>query len=201
MYYDPTGDKVPAQYVPSIDKKMDRTAYRLAKKAAKLSTDLDALKTEILKECDDLYRLMQQDANVRTGTKGNYSIHTFNKVIRIEVNIQQRIEWNDKVDLAKAKIFEYLDSQLNDQQAELKQLVHHAFETTRGNLDTKRLLGLMKLKIKSKVWNEGMELLVAAMEKDRSRRYVRIYWRDSEGKEHQLNLNFSSAEVLEEEAT
>lgn len=193
-WIDHEGNQVPAQYVPTLDKKKDRTAHKLAKKARWINEKLAEFKEKLFTECDGIWEEMLKAADVRTGEKG-YTIHSFDKSIKVEVSQSQRIEFDDQIQLAKAKLFEWLDTKLDENDGDIRQVVHHAFETRKGKLDTDRVLSLFRLKIKDKLWNEAMDLVKGSVQRNISRRYARIYVKDQQGQYQLLDLNFSSVRV------
>lgn len=186
------GDVIPSNFPRKIDKDRDRLAFKVAKEAMALQDRLKALKDLIYTEGDLLYSLMQEDNHIRTGRKGNYTISSFGKEVRISVTIQQYITWGEEVEQAKACIFKYLNEKLSDKEEALRGLIYSAFETSKGNLDTQNLLKLMKYPIKDDNWKKGMEFLVSAMNVDRSKRRIDIEVRNAEGKFVPVSLNFSS---------
>ncbi len=189
-WIDHKGQEVPARHVRPIDKRKDAFANKMLKKANKIAEMLGDFKDELYEGGDAIWADMQKAEDVRTGEKG-YSISTFDKSIKIEVTQQERIEFDDNIKLAKAKIFEYFDSKLGKDESEIRSIIHNAFETSRGKLDVKRVMGLFKLDIKHPRWTEGMELLKKSIDRNNSSRYVRILARDQEGKYKQIPLSIS----------
>lgn len=190
QWIDHKGQEVPAMHVRPIDKRKDTFAIRMEKKAQKVSQALKEFKEELFAGGDQIWIDMQNAEGVRTGEK-NYSINTFDKAIKIEISQQEKIEFDDNIKLAKAKIFEYLDERLSDSDAEIKAIVHNAFETSRGNLDVKRVMSLFKLNITHEKWLHGMELLKKSIDRNNSSRYARIFVRDHDGKYKSIPLSLS----------
>lgn len=186
------GQEVPASYVPTIDKKKERLAEKVLKDAKKLSKSLEDFKTKLMADADAIYEEMCNDADVTTGKKGNYSITSFDKEIKIEISVQERIEFDDKINLAQAKINEFIADKSAGVDHDLQLLINSAFATTKGRLDTKRILGLFKLNIKAKKWLDAMELIKQSIDRNSSKRYCRIWEKDKEGEYQSIELNFSS---------
>lgn len=186
------GQEVPTAYVPTIDKKKDRMARKYLKKAKAISEKLAKFKSEIEEEADALYDEMLEDAKVRTGKKGNFTISSFDKEIKIEADIQERIEFSDNIKLAQAKFDEFINIKTKDADADLIEMINHAFKTSKGRLDTKRVLSLFSYKINHKVWKEGIELLKQSIDRNISKRYIRIQEKDQHGDYQNIQLNFSA---------
>lgn len=187
----PAGETVPAKFVPSIDKKKTATVLRLVKQATAAQEKLRVLKSKLFAECDDIYQLMQDNAKVRTGKKGNYTISTFSKDAKIEVSIQESLSFDDNITFAKEKIEAYVADKAKGVDEDLLKLVHLAFESRKGQLDSKRVLGLFKLKIKHPLWQEAMELIKTSIDRNFSKRYARIWLRQEDGSYQAIELNFS----------
>ncbi|MEZ5195080.1 MAG: DUF3164 family protein [Bacteroidales bacterium] len=186
------GDVVPAAYVPKLDKEKERTAIAIHKQATDISKRLAEFKAKALKKCDAIFDQMMADNNVTTGKKGNYSITSFDKEIKIEVNVSERIEFDDQIKIAQIKINEYLAEKTEGLDADIVQIINQAFKTRKGQMDTKSVLGLFQLKISHKKWNEAMELIKQSISRNTSKRYMRIWKKDSSGEYKAVELNFSS---------
>jgi len=169
-WIDHRGQEVPAAYVPRLDKKKDRLAKRIMRNAERVNQKLAELKALIFDECES---------------------------IKIEVNQSERIEFDDQITLAKAKLFEYLEEKLGEKDDDLRAIVQHAFETRNGQLDTHRILGLFRLQIKAQKWNESMELIKKSINRNNSRRYARVYRKDKGGDYKLVDLNFSSVTIID----
>lgn len=191
QWIDPKGNEIPAIYVPELDKKKDKFASKIVAKAEALNKKLTEFKQMLVEGGDEIWAEMQEAEGVRTGKKG-YSISSFDKNIKIEMNQSERIEFDDQIEIAKALINEYLDEKLNDTDADLKALVHHAFETRSGQLDTKRVIGLFKLKINHSKWIRAMEIIKKSMSSNLSKRYVNIFVKNANGEYKDVKLNFSA---------
>ena len=185
--------EVPATYVPKIDKKKEKVALRYLKKAKYIHNKLEEFKAALLEDCDELYELMLEEAEIdENKRKGNYTVTSFDKSVKIEVNVQERIEFDDHINMAQKKINQFLEEKTKGVDHDLAVLVNDAFKTSNGRLDTKRILGLFKLQIKGKLWEEAMELVKKSINRNNSKRYVRIFEKDIEGEYQNIELNFSS---------
>jgi len=185
------GDNIPAKFVPAMDKKKDRYALKMAKKAKDLNNRITEFKQEMMEDGDSIWEEMQAAENVRTGKLG-YSITSFDKSVKIEVNQSTRIEFDGQIEIAKTLITEYLDDKLNEADADIKQLVHHAFESNKGQLDTKKVIGLFKWNIKHDKWVRAIELIKKSMTTNLSKRYATIMVKDANGEYKDIKLNFSA---------
>jgi hypothetical protein len=76
----------------------------------------------------------------------------------------------------------------------LKGIIMDAFQKSNGSLDAKKVIGLKKHKARTKnpLYHEAMDLLDQAIRRPESKRYFRIFLKNSEGKYVHVDLNFSS---------
>ena len=190
IWVDHQGNEIPVQYVPQLSKKQDRLVKQKIKKALDMEQRLKKLKAELFNDCDAMWLEMQEAENVRTGKK-SYSISTFDKTGKIEIDQSERIEFDSKIEIAKAKIDEFLDSK-EGADADLRVIAQHAFETQKGKLDVKNVLSLKSYSIKDPLWKRAMELIDESIERNNSKRYIRISQKDNDGEYKQIKLNISS---------
>ena len=79
----------------------------------------------------------------------------------------------------------------------IRQLILDAFSTSRGRLDTKKVLGLVKYRQrvpanKYPQFHQAINAVEDAIRRPDSKLYFRIAERNDEGKYININLNFSS---------
>jgi len=192
QWIDHNGNEIPSQYVPKLDKERDRLAQRTLKKALDINKRLTAFKEESIAACDELFENMLKEYKVKKGGKGNYSISSFDKNIKIEISIQERVEFDDLIQVAQEKINEYIKDRTDGVGYDLQQIINLAFKTTKGRLDTKRVLSLFSLNIKNKIWLEAMDILKKSIHRNVSKRYMRVWQKDANGEYKGVDLNFSS---------
>lgn len=191
-WVDLNGNKVPAQYVPKLDKERERITLKYLAKAKKLSEQLANLKEELLADCDWVYDQMLAENNVPGNSKGGFSLSTFDRSAKIEISIQERIEFDDLISVAHEKIKQYIEEKTQGVDHDLQQLINQAFETRKGRMDVKRILGLFRLQINHPLWIDAMELIKKSISRNSSKRYARVWEKDKEGEYRSVELNFSS---------
>lgn len=193
---DAQGLDIPLKLVPKIDLDADKIANKIAKEADKLSEQLRVKKIEWLNLCDHWFeqlldKLKTEDRTHGKG-KGNYTITSYDKSIKIEINIGMRIEFDSKLQMAQQKINEYLEKITEGSADEIRLIVNNAFSTNRGNLDTKKIMSLFSYQIKHQLWLDAMEILKQSITTNVSKRYINISRKDAEGKYTAIQLQFSA---------
>jgi hypothetical protein len=188
------GEDVPIKYIPKSELKKEALTQKALKEARKISDALVMFKGKMLESCDLLYAEIREDENIsaKKSKKGNYTLFSFDKSIKIEVAVQDRIEFDDNINLAQEKLKEFLVVKTKGADADLSALVNQAFQTTKGRLDTKRIFGLFSLQINHPLWSEAMELIKKSINRNVSKRYMTVWEKNEEGEYKQVQLNFAS---------
>ena len=194
QWTDHRGEVVPDKYVSSYDKQKERIILKVLKNAEKLNKELIDFKAIIFGDCDKLFDLMFVENNTekKNNHKGNYTLFTFDKQFKIEVNVQDIVDFDDKIQVAQAKINEFIELKTNGADMDLSVLVNNAFKTTKGRLDKARILGLFSLKIKHPLWDAAMDLIKQSITTNNTKRYASVWKRNTDGKYTQIQLNFSA---------
>lgn len=194
IYLDKDGREIPAGYIHKIDKDKHAAAFRLAKKATKLSLDLAEFKEELFKVCDELHQraLDENHVKLRENSKGSYTISTIDKAIKVEVTVSEFGSFGDDITIAHALIKEFLQEKTQALDADIAGVISGAFETRGGNLDVKRILSLKKYKIEHPKWVKAMEVIDKSYEVRNTKRYARVWMKNDHGELEQIPLDFAS---------
>jgi len=192
MYYDAAGNAIPAKFISKIDKERDKLVRKHINRAMQLNEHMTKFKNELLKECDQFFERMLKESNVRNLGKGNYTLSSFDKSYKIEISVQESITLDDNVQIAQAKLNEYIELITKGTNDDLRQIVNHAFQTRKGQLDVKRIISLFHLNITHPLWMDAMELLKKSLTRNISKRYIRLWVRKDDGSYKGIELNFSA---------
>src|SRR5690606_379589 len=126
---------------------------------------------------------------------GNFTWHNFDRSLKIEVSINERIQFDDlTITACKDKLNQLIDANNEGKVESIKDMVNDAFSTSRGKLDAKKVMSLLKYKsrIKAPVFQEAMVLLEESIRRPDSKVYFRIWKKNQDGKYENIDLNFSS---------
>ena len=196
VWVDEAGNKISASRITPSEKAMETEANRIYELAVKAEKRLKDLKDNIEKTAevlmDQFYKENNIDVNKR---KGNFTIYSFNRAIKIEVSVQDKQTFDSNlIEGCKEKLMQFLDTSISSTEDFVKQIVLDAFETTKGNMDVKKVMSLLKYKsrIKSNLYQEAMVLLERAIRVDSSKTYQRVYKKNEAGEYVNVNLNFSA---------
>ena len=196
---DETGKEVPILYITPIMRVRERNAGRILKQALQVNKQLVTFKEHVTELCNQVYAMaMEQVAARKDGKepgKGNFTWYNFDRTIRIEVSINERIDFDDlTLQLCKSKLDAFLSENLDSKMEFVKELVTDAFSTTRGKTDSKKVMSLIRYrsKIKHPLFLEALDLLEESIRRPDSKTYFRVWQRLDNGEYELVDLNFSS---------
>lgn len=195
LWKDEAGHSIPFNRLTKAEKDKETISAGLLKKAIKVNEGLIVYKNEIKKACEDVFNQAMQDLDVKPDYKGNFTWYNFDRSIKVETSISDRIDFDDlTIQASKHLLDEFLNDTLDAKTEFVKELVIDAFSTTKGKLDAKKVLGLLKYKerIKIEKFQEALSLIEKAIRRPDSKSYHRIYTRNDEGKYSAIELNFSN---------
>jgi len=199
VWKDETGLEIPANRITKSEKMRESATEKLQKKAEKLNQLLSAFKEEFIETSDEIYVAVLEENGVKASDrKGNFSFYNFDRSVKVETDIQERIEFDDAmIAVAKQHFDEFLSSNTNGIDDMIRELILDAFSSTRGKLDTKKVMSLVKYRSripadKYPQFHAAINAIEKGMRRPSSKRYFRISLRDAEGRYNAIDLNFSS---------
>jgi hypothetical protein len=194
-WYDETGMAIPRSRVTALEKMKESTLAKIVKEAQALEGKLTQFKALMKEGVGTLYDESMKENNVKTDAKGNFTIFSFDRSIKIEVSIADRITFDDlTIKAAQEKLNEFLKETVESKYDFVKDLVTEAFSTSRGSLDAKKVTGLLKyaVRINHPLFQEACTLIQKAIVRPDSKTYYRVFVKDEEGKYKNIELNFSN---------
>jgi len=194
-WVDETGRKIPVKFITPLARAKEQTAGKLLRDALVLNKKLTDFKTEVKRLCNDVAIKAKVELKVENMAKGTFSFFNFDRTIKIKVSASERIEFDDlTIQACKGKLDEFLSENLDSKQDFLKEMVTDAFSTSRGKLDAKKVMGLMKYrtKISHPLFQQALDLLGDSIRHPDSKTYFRIWERQEDGGYKLIDLNFSS---------
>lgn len=193
VWHDHRGNEVPREYVPEFDQKQEAQIGKIYNEAQKLSDQLADFKVKSFMIADEMYAQMLRNAKIDpTDRKGNYSLTSFDKSVKVEVNVSDRIDFDENITMAQEKLNQFIRTKTEGADQDLAALVNQAFTTRKGRLDKARIFGLLQLNIKGEMWADAMDLIRKSITINSSVRYMEISAKDSEGRYVPVKLNFAA---------
>lgn len=198
-WFDESGQSVPVDYISTGVRLKERLIGKSAKKATSLHGKLKDFKQELAEDCDRIYKAMMEEHKVSGDSKGNFTMFNFDRSVKIEVSVSERIEFDDlTIKACKEKLNSFIEENVDSKKEFVKQLVQDAFSTSRGRLDAKKVMSLLKYraKIKDKLFQDALNLIEESIRRPDSRRYYRIWQRNEDTGDYDvIDLNFSSIDA------
>lgn len=190
-----SGEAVPFKYVPAVARLKEKNAFALYTSALKAHNALKAAKADFEKLCKEVFDAQMSEKEQAKIRKGNFTFYNFDYSIKIEVNIDERIEFDSVlIEKCKQELLSLVESGISQDKVVLKKLILSAFQTVNGRLDTKKILPLRRYtsEIKDARYQRAMEHLDAAIRRPFSKKYFQISVRNDAGEYENIGLNFSS---------
>ncbi len=188
------GREYPTKILDKQIVKRDRMVTKLLKKAKDLNERIAKEKAKMVAEIEDY--LADTAEQYGENWKGNAELLSFDGSAKIEVKYKERIQFTEKLQIAKQKIDDCLIRWSEDSNINLQAVIREAFQVDKkGEVAKGRILSLRKYNIKDKEWKLAMDLINEAIEVTSTKQYIAFYEREDINKSFNLiTLNFSSIE-------
>ena len=196
----PEGDKmnaaghlVPMEAIKVEDLLRDEFVRQMITEARLLAGVVAEFKEKLSQEMQAFLDMSaaQYGANLG-GPRGNVTLTSFDGRFQILRAVSDTLDFNEKLQAAKALIDDLLREWTKDSRSEIRALIDSAFQVDKkGRINAKRILGLRSLKIEDPAWLRAMEAIADAITVTGSRVYFRMYERDKNGNYQQIPLDFS----------
>jgi len=177
------GESVHKDLVRVNEQLRDEMVEELIGDAKQISKSILDFKGYSGEKIDSYFGLLLQnygiDEKAKT-KKGNITLENFSGTKRVEVRVSETLHFDEKIQIAKLKIDEYLMDVTKDSPPEIITLITRAFEVDKeGNIDSKKIFALKSYDIKDPRWIEAMEIIDDSKKIAYTKSYIRFYTRDS----------------------
>jgi hypothetical protein len=186
------GNLVPEEMVKPYEQLKDGLVNSIGDRVLKMRKDMEKIKKEAMEDIDAFMELAAEEYNVNLGgKKGNVTLTSYDGSVKIVIANSNNQEFNEKINLAKVLIDEYLTELTKDSAIELKTIISSAFKIRQGKLDVRRILELRTYDIRDPKWKRAMELINESLEITATNRCFRLYVRSEKGYDR-LNMDFAT---------
>jgi hypothetical protein len=196
LWADESGQQIPYSRITSAERLMERHSWKILKGALDINKRLTEFKDMIRELCQEAHDAFMAEQNITRETKGNFTWFNFNRSIKVEINVNEPIQFDDMtITAAKAKFDEFLEENITSKNEFVKAMIIDAFETQRnGQLDTKAVMKITRYekRINDPKFSEAVELINSAIRRPKSKSYFRVSVKNEEGGYDNIDLNFSS---------
>lgn len=190
------GHMVPMSKVKPEDRLEDDVVKELFETALALEADLKTFKIAAVESVDAFLALLAEKYNVaKGGKKGNLTLTSYDGLTRVQVAVQDYIQFGPQLQIAKQLVDECVHTWSDGANSNLKAMVDYAFRVDKtGRINTQAILGLRRLDIKDEKWVSAMNAITDSIRVTASKRYIRFYRRPSpEADFESVNLDIAKA--------
>lgn len=196
LWVDEAGTSIPYNRTTKVERLMERSSAKILREALAVNKKLVVFRDTIEELSMEAYDAFMKSKDSKKESKGNFTWYNFNRSIKIEVAISEAIQFDDlTIELAKEKFDAFLEANVTSKNDFVKPMILDAFKTQRNaNLDTKRVLGLMRheSKINNALFSEAVKLIQESIRRPKSKTYYRVWVKDEAGQYSNVELNLSS---------
>lgn len=175
------GEAVHPDLVRVTDKLKDETVSDLLNGAENLSQTIADFKGMAFGMVEDYFNLLLQEYGVDEKSKrkkANFTLENYSSTMKVEVRVAEVLQFDEKIQVAKHKVDEYLKKATKGASPEIQTLITKAFEVDKqGNIDAKKVFALKSYDITDPLWVEAMSIIDEAKRIVSTRNYIRFYSR------------------------
>jgi len=196
FWLDKKGNPTHKDLIRPDEQLRDEVVETLCKKAIDTQDVLKNFKKEAFEDVESYYEMLLEKYGLdakSNSKKGNLSLENFSGTFKVTVSVSDRIEFDEKLNIAKAKLDEFFKEATKDANPVIKTLITKAFEVDKkGNVNTKEIMKLKSYDINHPKWLEAMKIIDDATQIVSSKSYIRFYKRENPTKAwEQISLDFA----------
>ena len=192
---DENGNSIPVKFLDALVVERHKLVEEIIDKVLKEEERLKAFKQQCFKKIEAY--LAKTAGRYGESWQGNASLYNFSKTKQVAFKIHKVLTFDERLNVAKRKIDEYLKSKTENADDDLKMLVLKAFDVDKkGNVDFKQIFSLKQYKINNPLWQEAMSIIDDAVSVVGSKEYMTFSVRPNPKNDwDSVILNFSALKV------
>ncbi|MEQ9863543.1 DUF3164 family protein [Pectobacterium aroidearum] len=178
-WVDAKGVLTPEHLIKPIDTARDALVAELIGRALIVNKALTEFKLSGFADIAAFVSLSGDEYGVNLGgKKGNVTLYSYDGRYKIQRAMQDRIDFDERLQAAKALIDECLADWVEGARPEVHAIINRAFQSEKsGEVNTGAVLALRRLEIADERWNRAMDAIGEAVQVVGSRSYIRVYER------------------------
>ena len=178
---DAKGNYVPVETVKPIDKLQDDVIDKIIGYAAPLSEEIARFRQHCFDDVDSFVALAAEKYGAKFGgKKGNVSLISYDGCRKVDVAVADLTTYTAEILAAEALVNECLRDWSAESRPEIRAVVERAFKVDKsGRFNRAELTSLLRLDIDDERWQRAMQAIRDAEKIVGSKRYVRMYRRDT----------------------
>ncbi|KGA31982.1 DUF3164 family protein [Pectobacterium odoriferum] len=186
-WVDAKGVLTPEHLIKPIDTARDALVEELIGRALAVNTALAEFKLSGFADIAAFVALSGDEYGVNLGgKKGNVTLYSYDGRYKIQRAMQDRIDFDERLQAAKALIDECLADWVEGARPEVHAIINRAFQSEKsGEVNTGAVLALRRLEIADERWKRAMDAIGEAVQVVGSRSYIRVYERIGDSDQYQ----------------
>ncbi|MBF0286009.1 MAG: DUF3164 family protein [Magnetococcales bacterium] len=180
--------------VRPLDALRDGVVKEIVQKAKDKREQLRRLKAAIVDEIAAFVSISLEKHGAKVGgEKGNVTLRSFDGKFKIQVDIAERMDFDEGLLAAKLLIDNCIRRWSEGARPEILTLVQDAFRVdSSGGVDVWRVLALKRLDYDDDEWKMAMDAINNSMYTKDSKQYIRFYEQRLDGKYEPIPLDFAT---------
>ncbi|SOC19597.1 DUF3164 family protein [Rhodobacter maris] len=178
---DAKGALMPVELIKPQHVLEDETVRKIMGFALALSAQVTRFKEHTYEDLGAFDALLEQEYGAtKGGPKGNRTYQTFNGLMKIEVRVNDLIDFGPELQIGKTLLDECLNDWAAESRPEIRALITKTFNTDKeGQVNRALLFTLLSLDVEDERWNRAMDAIREAIRIVGSKTYYRIQMRDA----------------------
>jgi hypothetical protein len=190
-WLDGEGIETPVKYIDKSIKERDAFVSRQVAKARQMHQIIANYKRQVEAE---IAAFLEESAQ-REGEEwvGGTTLYNFSMDESITISLAKKLTFDEKLQLAKQKIDRVIAKRSEGSDDLIVALVNRAFKVdSKGEVDSKQMIGLRQLKVDDPDWQAAMELIADSQKVQSTKTY--FYFREAgpDGKLQSIVLDFAA---------
>lgn len=194
---DARGALVPLAAVKPMDKLIDDQVRKIVGFARDLSGQIARFRGHTFDDIGSLAALIDQEygAKLGRGSKGNLTLTSYDGTLKVQVQVQDQIEFGPELQAAKKLVDECLTDWSADSGDNLRAVVTRAFQVDKeGQINRAEIFMLLRIVIDDPRWVRAMDAVRESIRIIGSKTYVRFHQRDTpDGGWNPITIDLASA--------
>ncbi|WP_342320084.1 DUF3164 family protein [Klebsiella pneumoniae] len=178
-WVDAKGALIPEKLLKPIDKVRDALVGEIVTKAIELNKLMADFKAMAFSDIAAFVDLSANEYGVTVGgKKGNVTLFTFDGRYKIQRAMADRMQFDERIQAAKALIDECLNEWTENASKEIKAIINRAFDVDKeGKISVSAVLSLRSYEFDDERWKKAMVIIGESLQVLNTSSYIRIYER------------------------
>ncbi|WP_457798129.1 DUF3164 family protein [Methylocystis sp. S23] len=178
---DARGAYVPEAAIKPMDLLIDEQVRKIMGFALDLNGRIARFRGHTFDDIGSLQALIDQEYGAKLGgKKGNLTLTTFDGLMKVQVQVQDQLDFGPELQSAKKIVDECLIEWSAESRDELRALVTRAFQVDKeGKINRADIFTLLRVEIEDERWQRAMGAVRDSIRIIGSRTYVRFFERDA----------------------